>query len=386
MAALAPCLGAALLIAVGESERPVLATKLLQFSPLVAIGRISYSLYLVHWPLIVITQFILFRRLTSLEAGGVMLASLLLAALSYRFIEQPIRRRPAPRVVVLAAGAAAILAVAAIGLLTPQLNARIMAGRPDAHYAQNWEAVEAQFGGRGCFLDSGADPGVWSYDSCARMPPQADAQDILLWGDSFAAHYAPGLAANQERLAGRIVQYTMQGCPPLLEGGGYLNRSCADFSRQAFDVIAQHQIKRVVLAGSWAEYDWRRIKTLADTVQRLRRMGVEVVVIGQSPFFYADPFLFTARGENASAAHLSLTPDAIGPELNRRLGALARAAGAQFVDPIERVCRNGICPVRSEGRDLFIDYGHFSAAGSAFAVGAYFPFLRPLAAPAEGGR
>lgn len=88
--ALVPCVGAALLIYFGDSKvaKLVLANRLA-----VGIGRISYSLYLAHWPV-----YVFFRQWRGGEPGmaasmGISAISLLLAMAMYRYIEQPFRIR-----------------------------------------------------------------------------------------------------------------------------------------------------------------------------------------------------------------------------------------------------------------------------------------------------
>src|SRR5450432_1290367 len=86
--ALVPCLGTGLVIFGGaaSSLRALLANRLM-----VGIGKISYSLYLVHWPLIVFYKYHRLAPLSHLEQAGICAAAILSAALMYRFIEQPFR-------------------------------------------------------------------------------------------------------------------------------------------------------------------------------------------------------------------------------------------------------------------------------------------------------
>ena len=95
VAALLPCVGAALIIAAGRSG-PSLAGQCLSFTPLVFVGMISYSLYLWHWPMIVFQGMggLLIQGVSPKTAKLVVMgASFVLATLSWRFIEQPFRGR-----------------------------------------------------------------------------------------------------------------------------------------------------------------------------------------------------------------------------------------------------------------------------------------------------
>lgn len=88
-AALVPCLGAALIIAAGPHHQ---LAWLLSNRGMLGIGLISYSLYLIHWPLIVFYKYPDVVQLRPLEMLALVSGSLLLAWLMYRFIEQPFRR------------------------------------------------------------------------------------------------------------------------------------------------------------------------------------------------------------------------------------------------------------------------------------------------------
>ena len=90
-AALLPCLGTALVIYAGDCGMTVAGT-ILSLSPFVFIGRISYSLYLWHWPLYVFARYLDFRDPSPVTIAVLIAMSFALATLSYAFVEQPFRR------------------------------------------------------------------------------------------------------------------------------------------------------------------------------------------------------------------------------------------------------------------------------------------------------
>ena len=104
--ALLPVLGAAAIIAAGAAG-PTAVGRVLSLRPLVFIGRVSFSLYLWHWPLIVFAQTALFLEQTAAVRMLLVLLSFGLAVLSWRFVETPFRRgtpaRPTRRVLARAA-------------------------------------------------------------------------------------------------------------------------------------------------------------------------------------------------------------------------------------------------------------------------------------------
>ena len=91
--ALLPCTAGLMLIMVGEQGKTSLNT-FLSWRPVAFVGAISYSLYLWHWPFIVIVKLgVVYRIRAGTLAGDafVVVASLIVATLSWRFIEQPFR-------------------------------------------------------------------------------------------------------------------------------------------------------------------------------------------------------------------------------------------------------------------------------------------------------
>ena len=92
-AALLPCLGAGLVIYAGAGGSS-LAGRILGAPAFVFTGLISYSLYLWHWPLLVLARAYAVRELTVLETIAVLALSAVIAALSWRWIENPFRRKP----------------------------------------------------------------------------------------------------------------------------------------------------------------------------------------------------------------------------------------------------------------------------------------------------
>ncbi|MDQ0258384.1 acyltransferase family protein [Sinomonas atrocyanea] len=114
-----PVAGTALIIASGPQRPGWSPVRLLENRPVQYVGDISYSLYLWHWPLIILAPSALARDLGTADRLGIVVLSLLLAAVTKRFVEDPGRTRPlrssSPRKVLLAT-VAAMSAVAIAGL------------------------------------------------------------------------------------------------------------------------------------------------------------------------------------------------------------------------------------------------------------------------------
>ncbi len=372
--ALPPCLGAALLIHLGATQEPRnAATRLLAAPPLVAIGLISYSAYLVHWPLIVLGRIALMRDFTTPETVAVIGATLVLATLSYRFVEQPFRHPPAtpqPRRLrpVFASGLIATLAMAGLGWAG--VTSGGLPGRfPDFRLrpvpgTETWNH-------RTCFLFADQTWQAWDPEGCIRTAGKDDLGLhglVLLWGDSFAAHYVPGLIRHADRLPGRLVQYTAAGCQPTLGIDSYVVPHCRAFNENALALIRRLGIRDVVLSARWgAQRDRHVPERLRETVAQVAAVGARVHVIGQSPEFPLDPAFLAYHQRHDPPGTAGRWRPVETPHLNEALRA-ALPATATFIDPAALLCAGGTCPYAEGDTFLYADSGHFSSAGAALAV------------------
>ena len=361
-AALAPTLGAALLIHVGPLAGVV--GRILRWGPLVSVGLLSYSLYLWHWPLIVFTRYLMPADLDLATSCALVAGSLAIAYASWKWIEQPFRRTRAQRQrrSVFAAGGgaiAAMVALAAAGTLTAGLPQRL------SPRAQQYAAMldkHKYFGiydRGGCFLDY--DQSAADYD-----PAQCLTADqpggVLIYGDSFAAHLFPGL--RQIDQADAVRQYTATSCRPIRTANVRCN---AVYDRFLSEVLPQARAKTVVVSAYWLPY-FERLGAeefhtrVAETVAAIQAAGKHVILFGQTPTYYRPvPYTMALAGATvnrlpARDAHLT----------NAALGQIAADTGAVFLNPYELACDGNSCVAASDGEAYHWDFGHLTLPGSLF--------------------
>ena len=363
--ALFPCLGAALLIYVGEKrDQPTLATRLASLRPLVWVGLISYSFYLVHWPIIVFSKYLLLREFSPWESAFIFALGLLLGYLSYRYVEQPFRK-PNTSVTVLmyrfSAGVAAMALIGYVGMFTRGIPQRF-----PMFVEQTIPGKEAWLENI-CFLSASQTWKSWDAERCSRTGHSG--RKIFLWGDSFAAHYVPGLISRAAAPPVNVIQYTAAGCRPILSYESYAQPNCHDFNQHALSLIKDMDVQEVVISARWVKLGARGLDDLRDTVKTLKDMGVVVVVIGQSPEFPIDVQILGYRHDvehGSDSWHISFDPK-INADLQKVISGLAT-----FIDPISEICNGTLCPYVSKGDYLYADFGHFSSVGSKLAVEQYF--------------
>lgn len=201
-----PCLGTAILLHC--SGRNGIVTSFLSTQVPVFLGRISYSLYLYHWPLIIFFKIVSGTQELSFGiALVILLLSFLLAILSYFFIERPARRTGvSDRTVLIIGAAVSLVCVVAFRNLEQFAEASWRITR----YANGQNAPPDRFPAE-C---SGYVKNGVQYCDCKMAEP--DAPMVALVGDSHAPHYLQAVAAWAGRNGYNVRHLGVQACPMLL--------------------------------------------------------------------------------------------------------------------------------------------------------------------------
>jgi SGNH domain (fused to AT3 domains) len=300
----------------------------------------------------------------------VIIASVALALFSFKYVETPFRKPKGEtsrtRVLSLAlVSLAATFAIGSAGVLLNGFPWRF----PDFHEESVAGLGDWQIGS--CFLSPGQPATQWGGSRCTLTT--GHRENLLLWGDSFAAHYAPGILKNKDNIAANVIQYTSAGCPPVLTYYSYKIPLCSRFNAHALELIREYRIKTVVLSARWDLLAHRGTTDLHDTISAIRALGADVFVIGEPPEFGLDIQSLSYRLRNVPAVdgNSSWKIANFDPTIDEDLRI--QATGAVFIAPIKELCDVDMCPYRINGNFVYTDYGHFSAQGSEYAVKKYFP-------------
>jgi len=400
LSAVPACLGAALLVWSGSGAAQGLA--LLRLPPVVGLGRVSYSLYLWHWPLLVLAADVAQQPLSVVQRLGLVAIALVLAILSWRFVEQPFRQgstdRPWRRLGLMLLPLLVPIAVGALLFGAQGLPGRLSLA---AKALADLEETDVNPAREVCFENARkARPEDCRFDEgigVAWERPSGD--DVLVWGDSHADALTPGVVA-WARARGWVVREVAQGgCPPLVGVNVRMisgfKLACEAAADRAMALIASDpELKLVVLSARWPLYrdappfydvnsprvtlqaGGRRTglsaplgRTLA-AIAKLRP-DLRVLIVGPFPeLTLAAPEclgqyvqLGLPRERCASvAADLPLSralpaEDAIRAAIQDR-----RRVAAVF--PSETLCRNGRCLAMMEGKPIYFDDDHLSASGA----------------------
>ncbi|CAA2142382.1 acyltransferase family protein [Hyphomicrobium sp. ghe19] len=382
LAALLPCLGAAAVIWAGQGENT--SARLLAAGPLVALGLISYSLYLWHWPLIVFANLLNVEALTELQKLAVAGTSIALAALTWRFIEQPFRRRGAggfTRPAILWSGGVGLGSLVAVSLILISWQ-----GFPDRFSQQVLDLAAAESDSSPwrakCHFD-GTAKGKYE-NSCVlgeAVPPK-----IIVYADSHGAEFSAvlGLLAKARRES--IREITASGCPPAAHFAYPRRVACARYNENMLAKLVAIAPATIIIAANshaWTnEGPGRYWEGLRNSLTALSAAGHRLIVLGPIPNLPnhmpapATVARWTNRGNDP--ADFRFSPDERFPGVDANLRSIASEVNATYVPVAPALCNDGLCSAYLEDAVLYFDDNHLSVSGAnVLAKKLLVPILWP---------
>jgi peptidoglycan/LPS O-acetylase OafA/YrhL len=401
--ALAPCAASAILIQTGRRQS-TLVGKLLSLRPFVFTGLISYSLYLWHYPVLVLANYYLLDEIHGFRLGILIVCIYIVAVASWKLIEMPIRKRQLLESNRRFASWALIasIVILATGILfwtSDGLPWRFPAATQVRGNAWLWE---------GDFLPKCEKlplAVIASGRLCSVGSQDDDAIRGLVWGDSHAMVLLPAY----ERLARlhhmRLFIAVRYACRPLV---GAVNRQwnesdrkyCGGFNDAVAQAVRQLNPRLLILNAHWIDVDADIVsesstdadpedsnfkRGLRETLRATGSLNRSVCLVMDVPEFKYDlPIaLGVARKRGIPEDFLKLTRAEAqehfsGPD--RDIRALAQQHSMlRYVDPKDTLCRGDSCIFESGGQLLYGDADHLSWTGAQFIAGALDGCFRDIA-------
>lgn len=367
MAALLPCMGAAMLIYFngGGASRWILT------NPLAAwIGKISYSLYLVHWPIFVFYRQWLGHELGGKDAVAIGLISFALATLMYQYVEQPFRARGPLHLVRIKTSVFAKIFISLTVLLV-------------AVSASMWKG----------------DGWAWRYpESLSELAREADAEmklrfnpyrerclkkgmpscdmaskgaNVFVIGDSHSTDLFNALAFQYPDV--HLMFSGLGGCPPLTkEDFGLLDmklpnrKACMERNEEW---LYGNRLEKVDLIVINTVFSWYKPEHLAHTIEQLHKITkAPIVVFGNYLFFEEDfPDLVVSHGVTRMDEYYHQRLSKITFEDGSELESLSRRLGFTYISKRKLWCKNESvmsCPIIFDGKLFTYDRNHLSLAAA----------------------
>ena len=407
-AALLPTVGAALVIVAGDArrQRSLRVGRLLATAPFRYVGDRSYAFYLWHWPVLVIASQYAGRDLPVRVKLALLLGAFALSVVSYRFVEDPIRRRGFPKragIVLWPASATAALLVAvlvlrSVGATAARVDAaaamlhvpRLVDTAAAATFAPAAQkplpavvaAVRAAEAGAPLpsplvpavntlrndfyFFPAGCTPGRGETESkICRLGATNGPKTIVVIGDSHAEMWMPAILQMGQQDGWAVIPLVKAACiPRTWPAGG----ECGTWYRWATKTAQALRPAVTMIIGSRSgTHDPRAsIKPTLAAAKAMKRFSVSVIVVGDVPNQTRDPVdcllapgatmkTCTSEGTRAQARTEAV------------ISARATAAGVGYIDARPWFCAHPrrsttrlLCPMVVNHTITAIDRGHAS--------------------------
>jgi len=388
--ALLPTVGAFLVI---SADGDGWINKYLLGNPLmVGVGLISYPLYLWHWPILVFAKIVKGRLLTPIDRVEVIVASVILAFLTYRLIERPLRRSFTWRVP--QALAAATVALGVVGLAI--LNGDILSRLKNEHISQ--------------ILAAGFD---WEYPPAAsenhslggvryfKEPSQLDSYTLFI-GDSNMEQYAARIDQlirdEPAKSNGAIMLGNQEECDlvaDVITGDG----ECVYAMGLIRNWLGEDSTRAVAITASWLTYEdllfrldnQLHFTEFLQSIAKTKSVYLILNIPDGDELAPASMFVGSRLGDITSKPISSIKFDFNGFEqryarLDRVLEDVAAASGATVIDPVASLCPDKICPVvNAAGRPLYRDARHMTRSYAIKAATYIDVTLKPPSTGRQAG-
>lgn len=398
---LIPVLGSVLIVlTAGEGT---LVNRLLSLRFFVGIGLISYSAYLWHQPM-----FALFRITSPAEPSPLAFVPFIaltlgLAALSWKFVENPFRNRKRFSRRQIFIGTAILL----IGTII------VAWGGTRQTFQDNRVSFRGQSFGN---LEERLQRNNGLSVDCKDFEPDAPEctfgknPKVLLWGDSYARQMGLALSNSPAQLS--FIQQTMSGCSPILglsprseRNGAEYATSCIKFNDDMLAWLSEHkEIETVILASPWTAAIPEQLSSGRDlvakktgslgyelmeaTFKKVKSLGVNVVATYGTP---------TTGEDVGQCLKVALSGGGDLNECNFALSENDRAEFNEYIRPLEKivpfwrweplVCPDGVTCLASRGEQLlvYLDAGHITTE-AAIAFGKAYDIMGQLVSLAKGNQ
>lgn len=282
-ASLYPCMGAALLIYACQTKN--LVSPLLTNRMMVNTGLISYSLYLWHWP---VFTFLRYRKIAITFPIGVLAITLsfLLAYLTWKFVETPIRQSRNIQfkkafVQIYALPAAAFLSIGIYSYLTEGAPARFSGDMRELISSYSYERDLT----RSCSIrdeDYQKVSADYLSSHCAFGDVKQPKAQVLLIGDSHAGHFRPFVEELAEDAKLKAVFHVQGNCRPisLAETGKEIASEPPTCKQRNADLLElAGNFKYVILAGFWSDYAGADLEAeFMSTVDKIEKSGATPII------------------------------------------------------------------------------------------------------------
>lgn len=383
--ALFPVIGTSLLI-ISVTNSSKSSTEFISFfekPTLVYLGKVSYSLYLWHWPVYVLFRWTIGLE-NMLEIVSALLLTIAVATLSYHFVETPIRKN---RYLNSRENWQVILIGLVIVLVLFTVTSKLF-------NAQNKLSLSVTSDKKTWY------PHAWPNKNTNAVNSSLNGKNLYVIGDSHTTAYSTMLQMLSDKYGVKVHKFARAGCGvanllyPTFRKNGQCSENNQEYLRQVEtivkpgDIVFLASLRMERLRNQWATLDHDKIiarqeskksienRALAleetiNLIDRLKKKSINIIIDAPKPVFKAAPFRCSDwfNFSNPSCAGgLSIEKqfllDYRKNVMNSILTLKSRNPEIFIWDPLPLLCKNKICYAFKDSKPLFFDGDHLSAYGN----------------------
>lgn len=319
------------------------------------VGDISYSLYLVHWPIILISTLI-FGAPKGVEKVLLAVLIILISIFVFTDIERPFRY---PNIVVLSNWHFVRLVIPIVFIvILGLLNGAFQTRKPQFSIITGLPAVYED----GCHTRS-----TYPKKEGCEFGLISATKSVMLVGDSHAAQFFPGFEQAAKNLEVRLIVATKSGCPALLTPMRRNDEGCSEWQRNVLNYINEVRPQVLFLANLTEDKNYGKKFGLSGTewitsfrafLEKINSSS-KVVYISDTPFpFYDSAGCLYVNWKFPSRCNLEDRKST----LTTQLPSILEKSGIIVVDSRKYLCQNKTCKSVLNGYNVYRDGSHLSVA------------------------
>ena len=396
IAALLPVLGAVAVLAGGVGAPRWGAHQVLGRQPMRYLGDISYSLYLWHWPVLILAAQYTGEELTPAQTLLMVGLAVLLSVVSYHWVENPFRRsrkrwgsRTTGPLLLWPVTVGAVVVLAVVGVNHgPTLTSAAAPAAPSTKTAGPDEIKDAVLAARrsapvpgnlqpaleliGADETSIGDCSAYHQTQsriCQFGDPKG-TRTMVLFGNSHSIAWVPGLQKAAKAAGWQLFPIVKPACDFPAFHNDETNECRAWYTWAVQQVAAQHP--DLIVMGAYTTGDW--VPALAAIVDELKPLTTRMMVLSDVPGAPKDPLdCLAARGATLHNCSFELMPSK--NDDDDELRAITTRAGVEYRAIYDWFCYENECPTVIGNRVVYADHSHITATYSTHLASRLGPAL-----------
>lgn len=352
----APVLGASMVILANDQNSIFTSNRVAQWA-----GKISYSVYLWHWPVVVAMRYYQID-FSAINIFIGVVSSFALGELSYRIIESTLRKRA--RLIFNISLFAVALSACMFVMLTKGISFRFSdALKQVVEYRMDNSSWRPDT----CFLNPEQD-----YTAFSKCQDKMTSKSFVVWGDSHAAHLMPGLRS----VFGNVLNITQRSaslCPPIIGLQIDGRPHCKAINDMVAREISDNKPNTVLMSALWSVYPMRDY--LPGTIKFLKDSGVKnIILVGPFPV-WKKTLIDTIEETGVNAGRTvpwGMTDETRNLRDNDAyLRELAKDNSLTYISPLDTMCTESYCKAIIGHKNAYpvqFDFAHLTPEGSRWFI------------------